>query len=103
MSENEAKTEKPKEKKPIQILRDRRGGVPKERMENHRERTKIRKRITEALEDGPKTVPEIAKITGLPNHEVMWYVMGMKKYGEVAEGEERDEYYEYVLLKEENK
>ena len=100
MNENDSK--KKREKKPIQILRERRGGVPKELIERNREQTKIRKKLTEALKDGPKTVPEIAKATDMPTHEAFWYLMGMKKYGKVIEGEEHDSYYEYALKEEEN-
>ena len=90
-------TEQPQKEKPIQIIRERRGGVPKELLERNRAQTKTRKRIVQALEDGPKTVPEVAKATAMPSHEVLWKLMGMKKYGLVVEGEERDGYYQYAL------
>lgn len=54
----------------------------------------------QALEDGPETVPEIAEVTGMPAHEVLWKLVGMRKYGLVAEGEERDGYYQYALKEE---
>jgi len=93
----------PKPKKPIQVLRERRGGVPDELRERSRLQVRVLKQICEALEDGPRTIPDIADATGLPSHEVLWYVMGMKKYGRIAEGDERDEYYEYALQEEEEK
>ncbi len=89
------KTEKPK--KPIQVLRERRGGVPKELAALRRDQSKIRKTLTESLHDGPKTVPELANATGIPSHTTLWYLMGLKKYGKVIEKEERDGYYEYAL------
>jgi predicted transcriptional regulator len=93
-------TEDPQNEKPIKIIRERRGGVPKDLVERNRAQTKTRKRIIQALEDGPKTVPEVAKATAMPSHEVLWKLMGMKKYGLVIEGEERDGYYQYALKKE---
>ena len=93
-------TEKPQKEKPIKIIRERRGGVPQELLERSRAQTKTRKKIIQALEDGPKTVPEIAKVTVIPSHEVLWKLMGMKKYGLVVEGEERDGYYQYALKEE---
>ena len=93
-------TEEPQKEKPIKIIRERRGGVPKDLVERSRAQTKMRKKIIQALEDGPKTVPEVAKATAMPSHEVLWKLMGMKKYGLVVEGEERDGYYEYALKKE---
>ena len=100
MSTEQAGTKKPREKKPIQVLRERRGGVPKELLERSRAQAKTRKKISEALEDGPKTVPEVAKATAIPSHEVLWKLMGMKKYGLIVEGEERDGYYQYALKNE---
>ena len=87
-------------KKPIQILRERRGGVPKALLDRNREQTKILKTLTAALAGGPKTPPELAEAVGMPPHEVFWWLMGMKKYGQVVEGEERDDYYEYALKEE---
>jgi hypothetical protein len=103
MCAEQAGGKKPREMKPVQILRERRGGVPKELVERSRRQAKTHKLLTTALQDGPKTVPEIAGITGLPSHEVLWHVMGMKKYGQIVEGEERDNYYEYALKPEEER
>ena len=49
-----------KEKKPIQVLRERRGGVPKDLLAKTREQKKLVKRLKEALSDGPRPVPEVA-------------------------------------------
>jgi len=87
-----------KGKKAIQVLRERRGGVPRELMDRNRRQNKIRKNITAALDEGSKTVPEIARQVELPMHEVFWYVMGMKKYGKVVEAEQVDGYFKYALV-----
>ena len=89
--------EEPQKEKPIKIVRERRGDVPPELFERARGQMKTRKKIIRALEDGPKTVPQIAKVTAMPSHEVLWKLMGMKKYGLVVEGEECNGYYEYAL------
>ncbi len=34
---------------------------------------------------GPLTVPEIAAAIGSPTHEVLFWVMGMRRYGTVVE------------------
>ena len=93
-------TEEPQKEKPIKIIRERRGGVPKDLVERSRAQTKMQKAIIQVLEDGPKTVPEVAKAAAIPSHEVLWKLMGMKKYGLVVEGEERDGYYQYALKEE---
>ena len=100
MSDKNTKIKEEKVKKPVQILRERHGGVSKQLKERVSEQTKIRKKIAEALRDKPRTVPEISEISGIPAHKVLFYLMGMKKYGEVIEGEERDDYYEYALKEE---
>jgi predicted Rossmann fold nucleotide-binding protein DprA/Smf involved in DNA uptake len=90
-------SDEPRDKRPIEILRERHGGVHQELLERTRKHTKVRKQITQALRDAPKTIPEIAAATGVPAHEVTWQVMAMKKYGKVVEGEERDSYFAYAL------
>jgi hypothetical protein len=62
-----------------------------------REEPVMRVRILEALRDGPLTVPEIATAIGAPAHEVVFWVMGMRRYGWVAEikGNTIDGYFQY--------
>lgn len=64
----------------------------------------MRRRILQALEDGPLTVPEIAEAVGRPTHEVVFWVMGMRKYGYVAETKETndDGYYLYAAAERED-
>ena len=82
----------------IQILRERRGGIPKPLVECHRERTSIRRKLVEALQAGPQTVPELARQTGLPRHVVFWHLTAMRKYGTVREDTECDQYFSYALV-----
>ena len=49
-----------------------------------REEPLMRDRILVALAAGPLTVPEIAAAIGYPEYEVMYWVMGMRKYGQVT-------------------
>ena len=108
MSESVKKPASPKKptspdnKKPVQILRERRGGVSQELVERNRRQTAVRRKITGALEEGPKIVPELARETGHPAHEIFRRLMGMKKYGNVIEGEEREGYFEYALVEQSN-
>jgi len=82
----------------LQILRQRRGGVPKPLVESQRERTAIRRKLVEALKSGPQTVPELARQTGLPRHVVFWHLTAMRKYGAVREEAECDPYFSYALI-----
>ena len=61
-----------------------------------REEPLMRGRILDALADGPHTVPEIAAAIGAPENEAMFWVMGMRKYGLVAELPQPDgDYYRF--------
>jgi hypothetical protein len=62
-----------------------------------REEPVMRTRILAALRDGPLTVPEIALAIDAPTHEVVFWVMGMRRYGWLAEvkGSETDGYFQY--------
>jgi predicted Rossmann fold nucleotide-binding protein DprA/Smf involved in DNA uptake len=53
--------------------------------------------ILDALRDGPRTVPEIAEAVGRPAHEVVVWVMGMRRYGWLSEvkGSADDGYFRY--------
>jgi hypothetical protein len=55
------------------------------------------KKIKEHLAGEGGTIPELAEKTGMPPAEVLWYVMALKKYGQVVEGAKEDDYYKYQL------
>ena len=62
-----------------------------------REEPVMRPRILAALASGPLTVPEIAEAIGAPTHETVFWIMGMRRYGWVAEikGSDGDGYFQY--------
>jgi predicted Rossmann fold nucleotide-binding protein DprA/Smf involved in DNA uptake len=62
-----------------------------------REEAVMRPRILATLAEGPKTVPQIAQAIGAPTHEVVFWVMGMRRYGWLAEvkGSDDDGYFLY--------
>lgn len=61
----------------------------------------MRNRILKVLETEPRTIPEIAESLGCPASEVTFWVMGLRKYGWVAEDKEvTDEgYFRYHTAK----
>jgi hypothetical protein len=63
----------------------------------------MRDKIMGLLQPGPKTIPEIAMELGCPSHEVMVWVMGMRRYGIIIEmpKDRADDYYQYQLRFEE--
>jgi hypothetical protein len=58
----------------------------------------VRDRLLEVMQDGPSTVPEIARALNRPSHEVMHWVMAARKYGAVEEvpGSDDDGYFRYI-------
>lgn len=56
--------------------------------------------ILKALGNGPRTIPQIAEAVGKPSREVTMWVMGLRKYGWVAEIKEVDDdgYFPYALV-----
>jgi predicted transcriptional regulator len=62
-----------------------------------KEQKAIRRQITQAMREAPKTVPEVAEATNLPADQVLWHIIAMKKYGLVDEVGMCGEYYQYQL------
>ena len=62
-----------------------------------REEPAMRRVILEALAEQPRSVPEIAEAIGVPPHEALVWLMGMRRYGYVREvkGSDRDGYFRY--------
>jgi predicted transcriptional regulator len=50
-----------------------------------REQQRVRKALRQAMESGAQTVPELARIIGLPSEQVLWHLTAMRKYGLVEE------------------
>jgi hypothetical protein len=50
-----------------------------------------RDKIRDVLRQGPKTVPEVARELGRPAHEVMFWMMSLRKYGRLVESELADD------------
>jgi len=73
--------------------------VKKDLLDKVREDNKKKTAILNAMKDGPKTIPEISKLTGLPAPVVTWWLMTLRKYGAVIEVGEvgGDFFYKYKL------
>jgi predicted transcriptional regulator len=86
-----------KPKKPIMVLRERCGGMSDELKAYQKELNALRKQLTATLQEGPKTVPEIAQACGLETDKALWHLMAMKRYGAVGEKGQKGDYYLYGL------
>ena len=89
------KAERPR--RPIEILRDRMGGVSKVLQASVKEQGRIRKLLRGALAGGPRTVPELGAECELPTTTVLWHLMAMRRYGQVVEAGEAGDYVRYAL------
>jgi predicted Rossmann fold nucleotide-binding protein DprA/Smf involved in DNA uptake len=65
-----------------------------------REQKQLQQSICQLIRENPKTVPEIAAETGQPSHQVLWFLMAMKKYGQVVEAGMCGDYPLYQKAKE---
>jgi hypothetical protein len=67
-----------------------------------KEQQAVRKVLERALQEGPRSVPQLSKETGVPAHEVLWHMAEMRKYDVVEESgmDEDGDYYLYCLTKE---
>ncbi len=65
-----------------------------------REEPIMRERILALLATGPLTVPELAAAVDRPTHEVLLWVMGMRRYGRLHEvgGADADGYFRYEAI-----
>ena len=63
-----------------------------------REEPLMHRPILAVLADGPRTVPEIADALGRPSEEVMYWVMGMRRYAKLVELREPtdDGFFQYA-------
>jgi hypothetical protein len=61
----------------------------------------MRDRIARLLDDGPKTIPELAEAMKYPSHEVTIWLFAMRRYGqvEVTGKPDVDGYFKYKLVK----
>ena len=64
-----------------------------------REEPLMHKPILEVLAEGPLTIPEIAERIGFPTHEVVYWVMGMRRYNHLVEIPDADDdgYFQYGI------
>ena len=92
---SEASEEKTAEKEAMKKLRAARKPTIKAAAARMKKQRKAIKAIREQLADQAATVPEIAEATGIPTSEVLWYLAGLKNYGQILEGEKDGSYFRY--------
>ena len=84
-------------KEALKKLREARRQTIEEASRRMKAQKKVIDAIREQLQEGGRTVPELAEGTGISTSEVMWTIAALKNYGEIAEGEKDGSYFRYQL------
>ena len=93
-------TEQKKKELTVTLMKEKRT-VPETVKENSKKFVRMRKTIKTALKEGPKTIPQLVKETGLQTGVLTYYVMSLQKFGDIAVGDvDDDDYYFYKLPEE---
>jgi predicted Rossmann fold nucleotide-binding protein DprA/Smf involved in DNA uptake len=88
---------KTRDKDALKKLRaERRVWVEKAR-QSIKTQNQIIKQIKAQISDTAKTVPEIAQAIEMPTSQVLLYIVGLKKYGEIVEADKDGDYFRYGL------
>jgi predicted transcriptional regulator len=85
--------------KTIDIIKEKRK-VPEAAKARVKDYNRIRKVILNTLKEGPRTIPQIAMESGLPQEQITYYLMTLRKFGviETDEIDDMDEYFSYKLV-----
>ncbi len=79
-------------------MSSRKRKVDKEKLKPIYERRKKQGFIINALRaQGPLTIPELSKTTGLEAHKVLMYLIALRQFGKVDIVEEKDDQLVYAL------
>ena len=90
-------TKRPEWRDALRIFRERMGGLTDAKKAYLKADRDTRKALREALKAGPKTIPDLSRQLDLPSEKAMWYVMALKRYGEVVEAGRAGDYQRYAL------
>lgn len=91
------------QKQALALMRQRLGPVPDWLREHHKQLVQTRKAVRDALaQEGQATVPQIAEATGLERRKVFGMLAAMRRFGQVREVGEQDDYPLYALVEPDN-
>jgi predicted HTH transcriptional regulator len=97
-----SKEESRKQTQMLIELRKQNNTQVKRAQELLKEQQNIRKILQHALQQVPRSIPQLSAITNIAPHLILWHIAAMKKYGIIEEAgmDEMGEYYLYSLVKE---
>ncbi len=67
--------------------------------ENLKDQNRIIKSIRDALDQGSRTIPDLAQALSMETDTVLIYVSTLKKYGIIGESSKDGDYFTYQLVK----
>lgn len=83
--------------KPLDLFKQRQGPASETLLAYVKATTKRKAAVRKALQAGPLTVPQVAEVTGLEPHDVLWTLTAMRKYGQAVEEGVEGDYPRYAL------
>lgn len=82
-------------KEQLAAVRERRGPISPELLQRNKDQSRAQRAILAAIATEAKSVPEIAKETGLESRFVFWIIAGLRKYNKAESVKKRGEYMTY--------
>jgi len=79
----------------LKTLRDRNPVTVEQAGKLRLKQQKLHKALLAEIENGPKTVPELAVALECESREVLWHLMALKKYNKVVDDKKQGEYVGY--------
>lgn len=73
------------------------GQVSDQLLAEVKSQVKIKTSITNSLKGKALTIPEISESTGLDLKTTTYYVMTLRRYGQISDGEAKGDYFTYML------
>ncbi len=82
----------------MKTLSSKKRKIDKEKLKPIRERRKIRGLIKKELKaQGPLTIPELSKATGMETDKVVMHMIALRQFGHVSIVGEKDDHLIYAL------
>jgi len=82
-------------KRDLKIARERHERPTEAQSIERKELLRLRKALLQALEVGPKTVPQLAAELNADARRVLWLIAALRKYNEVTDGSKQGDYIAY--------
>jgi hypothetical protein len=85
------------DKKALKKLREVRKASIEKARKTIKDQNRVIKSIKALIATEGKTVPEIADVAQISTSRALWYIMALKKYGLIIEGDKDGDYFKYQL------